>query len=81
MRILFAIVGVTLLSGVAYADDAADCSAGIEVIKAEIAKTTAEDKLSKLNKLLADAEREAKEKEFDECFDAIEDAKEVVKGG
>jgi hypothetical protein len=79
MRSLFAIAGVMICCGVAYADDAADCAAGIEMIKAEIAKTPGEPKLSKLNKLLADAEREAREKEYDECFEAIEDAKEVAK--
>jgi hypothetical protein len=67
-------------AGVAYSDDASDCAAGIEMIKAEIAKAPAEPKLSKLTKLLGDAEREAKEKEYEECFEAIDDAKEIVKG-
>jgi hypothetical protein len=67
-------------TGAAYSDDASDCAAGIEMIKAEIAKAPAEPKLSKLTKLFGDAEREAKEKEYEECFEAIEDAKEIVNG-
>ena len=80
MRILFAVAPMVLLSGSAYADDAADCTAGIAMIKAEIAKAPAEPKLSKLNKLLFDAEREAKEKEYNECIEAVDDAKELTKG-
>jgi hypothetical protein len=80
MRVLFAIAAMILFSGGAYADDAGDCNTGIEMIKAEIAKKPGEPKLSKLNKLLADAEREAKEREYDECIEAVDDAKELTKG-
>jgi hypothetical protein len=79
MRLLFA-VAVLLFPGPAYADDAGDCASGIEMIKAEIAKKPVEPKLAKLNKLLGDAEREAKEKEYDECLEAVDDAKELTKG-
>jgi hypothetical protein len=64
----------------ARADDASDCAAGIEMIKTEIAKNPAADVLEKLNKALKDAEREAAEKEYEECFEAIDDAKEAVSG-
>lgn len=64
----------------ALADDAADCQAGIEMIKAELAKNPAADIKAKLEKLLGDAEREAGEQEWDECFDAISDAKEIAGG-
>lgn len=64
----------------ALADPAAECAAGIETIKAAIAANPAADRLEKLNKLLADAERELGEKEFDECLEAVEDAKEIAGG-
>lgn len=62
----------------ALADDAADCAAGIERIKAEIAKNPAADRLEMLNKFLKDAEREAGEQEHDECLEAVEDAMEAA---
>jgi nitrate reductase assembly molybdenum cofactor insertion protein NarJ len=64
----------------ALADDASDCAAGIEMIKGEIAKNPAADVLEKLNKALKDAEREAAEQEYEECFEAIDDVKEAVAG-
>lgn len=67
---------VTTAIPAALADDAADCAAGIEKIKAEIAKNPAADTLETLNKFLKDAEREAGEQEFDECLEAVEDAME-----
>jgi hypothetical protein len=60
------------------ADDAEDCAAGIDKIRAEIAKNPAADKLEVLNKFLKDAEREAGEQEYDECLEAVEDAMDVA---
>ena len=75
-KLIFAAVLLTLPS-VALADEAADCAAGIEGIKAMLAEKPDN---TKLQKLLKDAEREAGEKEYDECFEAIEDAKEEAAG-
>ncbi len=77
---IIAIAASAAMSAPALADPAADCAAGIETIKAAIAANPAADKLEKLNKLLADAERELGEKEFDECVEAVEDAKEIAGG-
>jgi len=77
---VIAIATSAAMSAPALADPAADCAAGIETIKAAIAANPAADKLEKLNKLLADAERENGEKEFDECLEAVEDAKEIAGG-
>jgi hypothetical protein len=77
---VIAIAASAAMSAPALADPAADCAAGIETIKAAIAANPAADKLEKLNKLLADAERELGEKEFDECLEAVEDAKEIAGG-
>jgi hypothetical protein len=65
----------------ARADDATDCQAGIDMIKAELAKKPSPAAAKKLEKALKDAEREAGEKEYSECFEAIEDAKAALGGG
>ncbi len=55
-----------------------DCAAGIAMIKAEIEKNPAPATLTKLKTALRVAEREAKEREFDECEDAIKDANKAL---
>ncbi|GLS42467.1 hypothetical protein [Methylobacterium brachythecii] len=75
-----ALLGAALLLAIpALADDKADCSAGITMIQAEIAKAPAEPALAKLKKALKNAQREQKEGEFDECMDAVGDAKRALK--
>jgi len=80
---LTAAAALTLALAVpALADDAADCSAGIEFIKAEIAKNPSDAKVAAaLKEALSDAEREANEKEFDECLEAVQEAKDAVGAG
>jgi nitrate reductase assembly molybdenum cofactor insertion protein NarJ len=78
MRLIVAAGAALLYAAPAYADDASDCAAGIEMIKSEISKSPAADVLEKLNEALKDAEREAAEKQYDECFEAIDDAREAV---
>lgn len=56
----------------------AECSAGIAMIKAEIAKNPPAPTLSKLKTALRVAEREAGEREFDECEDAVKDADKAL---
>lgn len=77
---IFAMAAVAMTGGAALADPAKDCEAGIQTIKAAIAANPAADKLEKLNKLLKDAEREQVETEYDECLEAVEDAKEIAGG-
>ncbi|HEY0836334.1 MAG TPA: hypothetical protein VGE72_20675 [Azospirillum sp.] len=62
----------------ALADDQSDCVAGIAFIKAEIAKAPAQPTLDALKKQLRNAEREQREKEYDECLDAVTAAKKAV---
>jgi hypothetical protein len=80
-RYLATAIGLSLvaLTIPALSDDASDCSSGISMIKAEIGKKPQEPVLGKLEKALRDAEREQKEKEYDECLEAVEDAKEAMK--
>jgi hypothetical protein len=63
----------------AAADDQAECSAGITMIKSEIDKKPSQATLTALQRALRSAERELKEAEFDECVDAVEDAKKALR--
>lgn len=80
MRIpaLAAALAALLLAAPALADDQSDCAAGIAFIKAEIAKTPAQPALDALKKQLRNAEREQREKEYDECLDAVKAARKAV---
>lgn len=63
----------------ASADEAADCDAGIAMIQSEIAKTHPKPVADKLATALRVAKREKGEKEWDECLDAVADAKKALK--
>lgn len=76
-----AILGIAVLLALAspaLADDKTACVAGIAMIQGEIAKDPSEPVLAKLRKALRAAEREQKEGEFDECLDAVGDAKRAI---
>ena len=60
------------------ADDAASCAAGITMIRDALAANPSEAALPKLKKALRVAEREQKEGEFDECLDAVADARKAL---
>lgn len=62
----------------ASADDAADCDAGIEMISAEVAKEHPKPMADALKTALRVAKREKGEKEYDECLDAVADAKKAL---
>jgi hypothetical protein len=67
------------IAGPARADDAAGCDAGIEMIAAESAKEHPKATADALKTALRVARREKGEREFDECLDAIEDARKALK--
>ncbi|KQP74612.1 hypothetical protein ASF41_17760 [Methylobacterium sp. Leaf111] len=76
----FSVLLVLVLGSVAaHADDKAACVEGIAMIKAELAKPAPEAAQPKLNKALRVAERELGEGEFDECLDAVGDARRALK--
>lgn len=78
--ILFAAAAaVALMSGAARADDAADCDSGIAMIRAEQAKGPQKATADALKTALRVAEREKGENEYDECLDAIADARKALK--
>ncbi|MDF2997432.1 MAG: hypothetical protein K0R27_3069 [Xanthobacteraceae bacterium] len=78
--LLFSAAMVGAGATLALADDAKQCTDGVAMIKAEIAKAPPKATLDKLNKALKGAEREMGEKEYDECVDFVNDAKKAVKG-
>jgi hypothetical protein len=79
MRAIVAGVGLLAVAwSPASADDETDCRAGIVMIRAEIAKKPAQAVLTKLQSALRIAEREQREREFDECVDAVQDASKAL---
>lgn len=79
MRLLLTAALALLAIGPARADDKAACLDGIAMIRAELAKSPSETVALKLKKALRVAERELGEGEFDECLDAVGDAKRALK--
>lgn len=79
MRLLPFAIATTLITSPVLADDKATCVDGIAMIKAELAKNPSETLAPKLKKALRVAERELGEGEFDECLDAVGDAKRALK--
>ncbi|WP_375462492.1 hypothetical protein [uncultured Methylobacterium sp.] len=67
-----------LLTTPALADDKAACAEGIAMIRDAVAKNPPEAVLPKLKKALRVAEREQGEGEFNECLDAVGDARRVL---
>lgn len=68
-----------LTSGTARADEAAECDAGIEMITSESAKEHPGATADALKTALRVAKREKGEREFDECLDAVADARKALK--
>ncbi len=67
-----------LAAGPALAADDASCAEGITMIRDALALNPPETAVPKLKKALRVAEREQKEGEFDECLDAVTDARKVL---
>jgi hypothetical protein len=78
MRILL-LAACLLAAGPALAaDDASSCAEGITMIRDALALNPPETAVPKLREALRVAERERKEGEFDECLDAVSDARKVL---
>ncbi|MGU3538356.1 hypothetical protein [Methylobacterium sp. A54F] len=76
--LLAALLAAPLLTAPARADDKAACAEGIAMIREALAKAPPEAAQPKLKKALRVAEREQGEGEFDECLDAVGDAKRAL---
>ncbi len=79
--IAVALATLALAAGPALADEAADCAAGIQFIEAELAKNPTGKVLENLNEALSDAKREQGEQEYDECLEAVDEARDAVGAG
>ena len=75
----FVVAALAFSAFPATADDRADCNAGIAMIQAELDKKPPQATQTALQRALRSAERELKEAEFDECMDAVEDAKKALR--
>ena len=60
------------------ADDKTECTAGMELIKAEIAKKPAKRVLNRLQKALKAAEQEVGEGDWDECVAVTREGKKAL---
>jgi hypothetical protein len=78
MRILLLSASLLAAGPALAADDAASCAEGITMIRDALALNPPETAVPKLKKALRVAEREQKEGEFDECLDAVSDARKVL---
>ena len=76
MRVL--VMLAVLVATPAFADDKASCAAGIAMIRETLARSPPEAAIPKLKKALRVAEREQGEAEYDECLDAVGDAKRAL---
>ena len=76
--IRYAIAALAISAIPALADEKADCTAGIAMIETALAANPSEAALPKLKKALKAAKREQGEGEFDECLDAVGDAKRAM---
>ena len=80
MRTLLAsCLALAALASPAAADDKTACTDGIAMIRAELGKSPPEATQAALQRALRSAERELKEGEFDECVDAVDDARKALK--
>jgi glucose-6-phosphate isomerase len=78
MRLSLLTLAGLLAAAPAFADDKAACQDGIAMIRDALAKNPSEASLPKLKKALRVAEREQGEGEYDECLDAVGDAKRAM---
>lgn len=79
MRMIILTAAALIIAALpARADDRTECKSGIDMIQAEMAKKPPQATLAKLQTALRVAQREDKEGEFDECVDAIKDARKAL---
>jgi hypothetical protein len=72
---------VVLAAGAAGAQTRTECESGIELIEHALAASPDPKQRGTLEKALRDARRELGEEEYDECLEAVEDARDALGGG
>jgi hypothetical protein len=70
-----------LAAGAAEAQTRAECESGIDFIGQALAGSTDPKQRGELEKALRDAQRELGEEEYDECLEAVEDARDTLTAG
>jgi hypothetical protein len=75
---LVAVMSILVFAAPAMADDKAECESGVQTIKSELAKKHPKQILDRLSKALDRAEQEAAEGDWDECVDAVKDARKSL---
>jgi hypothetical protein len=79
-EVWIAAAAIVMLTGsLARADEKAQCLAGIKAIKSAIAKKPPKPVLNRLKQALDSAQQEEFESDWDECLDAIKQAKLLKK--
>lgn len=73
-----ALLALVVLATPTLADDKAACAEGIAVVKAQVEKLAPDAVPQKLKRALKIAEREQGEGEFDECLEALDDARRAL---
>jgi hypothetical protein len=76
-----AVLGMAVSPGLAQAQSRSDCEAGIAFIRDAQARPQAPAMRADLDKALRDAQRELGESEYDECMEAVEDARTALGPG
>jgi hypothetical protein len=72
------LLAASLLATPALADDKSACAEGIASVKAQAEKLVPDAVPQKLKRALKIAEREQGEGEFDECLEALDDARRAL---
>ncbi|MGE7153881.1 hypothetical protein ACQKJ1_09085 [Methylorubrum rhodesianum] len=72
------LLAASLLATPALADDKSACAEGIAAVKAQAEKLAPDAVPQKLKRALKIAEREQGEGEFDECLEALDDARRAL---
>jgi len=72
------VISLAFAASNAWADDKSECTAGLQLIKAAIAKKPANPVLNRLQEALKTAEQEVDEGDWDECVAAIRQGKQAL---
>lgn len=72
---------IVLAAGIAEAQTRAECEAGVAFIDEALARSTDAGQHAALEKALRDARRELGEGDYDECLEAVEDARAALSAG
>lgn len=76
-----AVLGIAMAPSLAAAQSRGDCEGGIAFIRNALSQPQRPETRAELDKALRDAQRELSESEYDECLEAVEDARTALGAG